>query len=654
MTATPFPHLFKPLTLGGVTLKNRIVSTGHEVAMADENGVSPAMIAYHQARAAGGAGLIIVEVALVHGSGVFVRHPIRAYSPECIPGYKRLAETVHAHGTALFGQLFHPGREIIESADGSQPVSYAPSAVPNERFHVMPAPMSTDLIEEVVAGYALGAAHFKEAGLDGAEIVASHAYLPAQFLNPRINLRGDAYGGSFDGRLKFIRDIIAAIRARTGKDFCLGLRISGDELSHGGLTGDEVSEICGALSDDGGLDYFSVVAGASATLAGSTHIVPPMFMEAGYTAPFAAAIKARVTEPVIATGRINQPQIADAMIEAGQADACGMTRAMICDPAMANKAGGGKADDIRACIGCNQACIGHFLTGYPISCIQHPETGRELTYGAPQKVQKPRKVVVVGGGPAGMKAAAVAAERGHSVTLYEAASQLGGQALLAGLLPERAEFGGIITNLAHEMTLAGVTVVLGTAAGRPLIEAEAPDAVIIATGAGPRRPDMEIGDGAQVLDAWQVLKNEAQVGASVVIADWSCNWIGIGMAEKLTREGCRVRLCVNGYMPGWSIQQYVRDMSIGRLHKLGVEILPFLRLHGVDDDSAYFEHTMSGEPVILDGVDTLVLTTGHESDTTLAHDLAGLDVEIHQAGDCLSPRTAEEAVFEGLKVGMAV
>ena len=647
MTETPFPHLFSPLKLGSVTVKNRIVSTGHEVGMADANGVSETMIAYHEARARGGAGLIIVEVALVHDSGVFVRHPIRAYSRDCVPGYTRLAETVHAHGCALFGQLFHPGREILETADGSQPVSYAPSAVPNERFHVLPTPMSADLIRDVILGYGIGAAHFKEAGLDGAEIVASHGYLPAQFLNPRVNLRDDEYGGSFDGRLRFIRDAVTEVRASVGRDFPLGLRISGNEASHDGLNNDEVVEICTALSADGGLDYFSVVAGSSATLSGSSHIVPPMYMDTGYTAPFAATIKQKVSQPVIATGRINQPQIAETIIGGGQADACGMTRAMICDPEMAGKAEAGRSDDIRA-------CIGHFITGYPVSCIQHPETGRELTYGTRQPADKPRRILVAGGGPAGMKAAAVAAERGHDVTLYEGSDQLGGQTLLAQLLPHRAEFGGIVANLAREMELAGVPVKLGTTVDRALIESEAPDAVIIATGAGPRRPELEAGDGAQIVDAWQVLRNEVNVGASVVVADWSCNWIGIGMAEKLAQEGCRVRLCVNGYMPGWCVQQYIRDMSVGRLHKLGVEMIPYVRLHGADADTAYFEHTMSGEPVVLEDTDTLVLCSGHERATTLADELAEFEIEMHLAGDCNAPRTAEEAVLEGLKAGVAV
>ena len=554
----------------------------------------------------------------------------------------------------MFGQLNHAGRSAWGSHDGSTPVTYAPSSTPDERLRISPRAMPLDMIGEVVGSYGDAAARMKEAGLDGVEVLASHGLLPAQFLNPQVNRRDDAYGGSFDNRLRFLREIVGEVRARVGDGTVVGLRISADEMDHDGLTPDAVVEVLAALDDDGVFDYFNVIAGSMAGPAGGIHVVPPMFIDAGYVAPLSAAVKARVGRPVFVAGRINQPQIAEQILANDQADMCGMTRATICDPKMPNKAEAGRLDDIRACIGCNQACIGHIPSGHAISCIQHPETGRERTYGAGGVAANRRKVLVAGGGPGGMKAAAAAADRGHQVTLYERSRRLGGQALLAQLLPGRAEFGGIVTNLSREVELAGVAVALGTEVTRDLVDREAPDAIIVATGATPRNVDIDGAEEGHVVDAWQVIEGEVNVGASVVIADWRCDWIGLGLAEKLARDGCRVRLAVSGATPGEMLQDYVRDHWIGALHKLGVEIIPFARLYGIDRDTAYLQHMTSGEPIICEDVDTLVTALGHVPSTALEAALDGYDGAVHLVGDCLSPRTAEEAVLEGLVAGTAI
>ena len=646
----PFPTLFSPLTIRGATLRNRIFSTGHETLLVEGTAPGEPLIAYHEARAKGGAGLIIVEIGAVHPTGVFNANSILAYTDDCIEGYAKLADAVHAHGCCIFGQLFHPGREVFSSVDGSAAHAYAPSAVPNERFHIMPQPMSRDLIAEIVAGYGDAAARMRRAGLDGVEIVGSHGYLPAQFLSPRVNLRDDEYGGSDENRLRFLREVIADIRAKVDDDAVVGMRITGDGTDAEMLTLDEAGEACMALDGDGGLDYFNVIAGSSGTLGGAVHIVPSMFIETGYVAPYAAAIRERVTKPVFVAGRINQPQIAEEILVKGQADMCGMTRAQICDPELANKAKAGRSDDIRACIACNQACIGHMMTGYSISCIQRPETGRELAYGTRKAAAAARKVLVAGGGPAGMKAACVAAERGHAVTLYEAAGQLGGQVLLAQALPNRAEFGGLVTNFTREMELAGVAVERNMRVDRALIEREAPDAVIVATGARPRRPALDGLDSEHVVDAWQVLRNEANVGASVLVADWRCDWIGLGIAEKLAREGCRVRLAVAGFTSGQMLQPYIRDQWTTAVRELGVEIIPYARLFGMDDDTVYLQQVISDEAIVCDGVETLVLALGHERVAPLEAELADWPGEVALIGDCASPRTVEEATLDALKV----
>lgn len=649
-----FPTLFSPIRLGGVEVRNRIVSTGHDTVMAHDGHVTDRLVAYHAARARGGVGLIVVQVSGVHETARYTSHILMATNDDAIPGYARLAQAAHAEGARIMGQLFHPGREIMETQDGTAPVAYAPSAVPNGRFRVMPAPLSVSMIAEIVSGYASAARRLMLAGFDGCEIVASHGYLPAQFLNPHVNRRTDAYGGPLTNRLRFLTEVAQAIRAATSPDFCIGLRISGEECDAEALEPGETLEACRLIDAEGVVDYFHVIAGNSATLQGAIHIVPPMFHEAGYTAPFAARVTKTVTKPVIVTGRINQPQVAEQILSSGQAHLCGMTRAMICDPEMPAKAKAGAVDDIRACIGCNQACIGHFHKGYPISCIQFPESGRELTLGAAKPIATNRKrILVAGGGPAGLKAAAVLAARGHAVTLCEGGPQLGGQAVLAQMLPGRAEFGGIVTNLAHEARKAGATIRLNTPVTRDLVQSEDSDAVVVATGAKPRWPDID-SEGAHVVDVWAVLRGTANPGGRVVVADWRGDWIGMGVAEKLARDGCSVRLMVEGVAAGESLPFYVRDEMMARLHRLGVEIRPYSRLFGADAETAYFLHSASGEAVMVEGVDTLVLAQGHEQVATLVADLAGWHGALHVIGDALAPRSAEEAVLEGLKLGLAL
>lgn len=647
MSHPTFPHLFEPLELRGKRLKNRIMSSGHDTSMPTDNRVNAQLIAYHRARAEGGVGLIVLQVAGVHDSARYTSHVLMATEDSCIDGYRELAETCHAHGTVVLSQIFHPGREIMESADGLLAVAYSASGVPNERFRVMPRALDQAMINEIVAGYASAARRLHEAGIDGVEVVASHGYLPAQFLNPRVNRRTDDYNGSLEHRLKLLREIIEAVRAATDEQFIIGLRISADERDAEGLTENESLEAVQHLQTQ--LDYVHIVAGTSASLGGAVHIVPPMAIAAAYLANEAATFKASLSIPLFVTGRINQPQEAELILARGQADVCGMTRALICDPLMPAKTLEGRAEDVRACIACNQACIGHFHKGLPISCIQHPETGRELVFGELQQAVQPKRIMVVGGGPAGMKAAAVAAKRGHAVTLYEASGQLGGQVLLAQLLPRRSEFGGASTNLQREMELAGVRVVRLTRVDRKWVEQEQPDHVIIATGAEPYWSAFEQGGELQVVDAWQVLREQVTLGRSVVVVDWRCDWIGPGIAERLMRAGHQVQLAVNGTHCGENLPLYVRDQLAGELHRLGIPIIPYARLYGCDDTTVYLQHTASGEPMLLENIDTLVLCQGHQPVDTLGAELQGL-VPFDRIGDCLAPRTAEEAIYEGLKV----
>ncbi len=649
-----FARLFSPLRLRGQEIRNRILSTGHQTYLAENCLPSASLVAYHEARARGGAGLIVMEAARFHETGFSDSPEIVVTSDDCIPGYRRLAEAVHRHGCKIFGQLSHSGRCSKRMTSGLRGVAYAPSSIPDNRFHTMPREMPIDLIEEIIESCADAAARFAEAGLDGIELLASHGLLFSQFLNPLTNRRTDRYGGSRENRMRALLEALQGVRRKVGEDMILGIRISVEEIEADGLNEAEATAVCRELKQQKAIDYISATIGSMSGLGGSIHVVPPMEIAHAYVAPKAGRLRAAVGLPVFVAGRINQPQVAEEVLAAGQADMCGMTRAMISDPDMANKAMAGRPDDIRACIGCNQACIGHYHAGYAISCIQNPTSGRELTLGQLPRAARARRVLVAGGGPAGMKAAATAAERGHDVILCESGSRLGGQALLAQMLPERAEFGGLVTNLAHELERAGVAVRLRARVDSETVAAIAPDVVIIATGARPYLPEIDGQEEAHLVDAWSVLRAEANPGSRVVIADWRCDWIGMGLAEKLVRDGRHVRLAVNGTHAGQNVQMYLRDHWAAKLHRLGVEVIPYARLFGAGRDTAYFMHIVSGEPIICNGVDTIVLALGHAPETRLEADLASLNLPVHLIGDCLSPRSAEEAIYEGTLAGRAV
>lgn len=648
-----FNHLFTPYEIRGHEFRNRIFSSAHQTILARDGSPGEEMAAYHEARARGGAGLIILESSRPYTDDVSASYYIDSSTDACIPGYRMVAEAVHKHGCKIFGQINHGGR-IAYTHEGMHLVAHAPSMVPDHRFHCMPRVMSTEYVWKIINAFAAAAGRMAEAGLDGAELTASHGMLIAQFLNPQTNFRDDEFGGCSDNRFHIVSQMIAATRQVVGSEFIIGMRISAEELEPDGLDQSAWLDICRRLSDEKELDYLSVTVGSMMGLAGSIHVVPPMTIDHAYTAPLAGIIKREVRQSILVTGRINQPQLAEQVLALGQADMCGMTRALISDPEMPDKARAGRLDDIRACIGCNQACIGHYHQGVRISCIQNPISGRELTLGPHSPAETIRKIMVAGGGPGGMKAAAVAAERGHQVILCEKSASLGGQALLAQTLPGRAEFGVIVDNLRREMELSGVDIRLNTIVDRALIEAEKADAVIIATGAIPYRPDLDISQETDAVDAWQVLKGEVKPGTSVVIADWRCDWVGLGLAEMLAREGSQVRLCVDGEMAGQNLQRYLRWHWAGELHKLEVEVIPYARLFGADGDTAYFQHTTSGEPIICENMDTLVIAQGHQPVITLEQDLAESDVEVHLVGDCLSPRSAEEAVYEGLMAARKV
>jgi hypothetical protein len=374
-----------------------------------------------------------------------------------------------------------------------------------------------------------------------------------------------------------------------------------------------------------------------------------MSVAPGFVADDAAQLKQAVSKPVLVAGRINQPQIADEVINQGKADMVGLARALIADAEFVNKMASGRADDIRACVGCNQACVGHRLAHFPVSCIQNPVSGREHSIGNMQTAAQARKVLVIGGGPAGMKAAVVAAERGHRVELHEKDSRLGGQVNLAEALPGRAEFGGVTTNLQRELEQAGVTIRYNSLLDAASLRGIGPDHVVIATGADTRLPEVEV-DGVEIVDAWSVIRGDIQPGKNVVIADWSCDWAGLGVAEKLARDGHYVRLFSGGSVAGESIQAIVRDQWIGVLHGLGVEMTPYARFYGALDGNAFFQHLTGVDAIVCEQVDTVVTCFAPQANRECAWVEQIEDLSVSWIGDAVSPRTVEEAVLEGLQL----
>jgi len=641
-----YEALLQPIDLGPTRIRNRIFNPPHGTSLGHGGTVSDALIAYHTARARGGAGLIILEGMTLHPSYAFEESFLYAGSDRIVDGMRRLGESCRAAGTPVFGQLFHAGRGVRLSHDGSRPLSYSASNVPDERYRVVPVPMPNDMVWEMIDSYAAAARRLAQAQLDGVEILASMGYLIAQFLSPHTNRRDDQFGGDGERRMRLLREILARCRQAIGPERTLGVRVTLDEKTDKGMPAGDMIDVCRRLEQDGHVDYFSVISGSSATPEGWIHVFPPMSVAAGFVADDAARLKQALAKPVLVAGRINQPQLADAILSSGKADMIGLARALIADPEFVNKMAAGRADEIRACIGCNQACVGHRLAHYPVSCIQNPVSGRELACADHAAAQKTKKVLVIGGGPAGMKAAAIAAERGHRVELHEQQARLGGQVNLAEALPGRAEFGGVTTNLVHELQRYGVEIHLNSRLDAAALDAIDPDHVVIATGASARLPEVDV-EGMQMIDAWPVIRGDVVPGKSVVIADWSCDWSGLGLAEKLARNGHHVRLLSGGSVAGESIQGIVRDQWIGVLHGLGVEMTPYARFYGGMDGSAFFQHMTGGEAIVCDEVDTIVSCYAPESNRDCDWIASRPGRQVTRIGDALAPRSVEEAVLEG-------
>lgn len=635
-----YPLLLSPLQIGPIELRNRIVSTAHQTTLVEDGLPTDDFVAYHAARAEGGAGLICIEATAVHPSGLLTGHTIAGYDPRVVERLARVADAAHAGGARLFVQLFHGGREQIDLPPRAPAV--APSAVPSQRFKVEPRALAAHEIEEIVAHHELVAGHARAAGLDGVELCASHGYLPTQFLSERSNQRDDAWGGDAERRLHYVREALRAMRRGAGDGLAVGIRLSADETLPEGRHAPETAAILRTLAAEGLIDYASAVIGDSASYLGSAWIVPPPPVPRDAMWEPAGILHEALSVPLIATSRIHEPVEAEAVLAAGAADAVGMTRALIADPDLPRRLLEDREEERILCTGCNQGCIGHYHAGTPIGCIVNPRTGRERTLPRPVPGSSHRDVLVIGAGPAGIAAALEAARNGDRVTLLERGDAIGGQLRLAGRAPAHTETWEVYAGDAErDLAAAGVDVRLGTAA--TAADADGRDLVVLATGARPYTPRLHRDLPFRLVQAWDAIADPAAIVGPVLVADWGGGYEGLDAAERLAGAGHDVELACGGLLPGEDVHQYQRNLYLARLDEAGVRIRHHL---GLSPDGHALRHVFSGREEPINPVATVVLAQGRVPDDALWEVLEGRP-NVVRAGDVLGPRSAEEAILEG-------
>lgn len=640
------PNLFSSLQIGPVAIRNRIASSAHVTNFA-LNGFPTERHAYYLAeKAKGGIGLIIMEAMNVHPSTHARLTAIAGYNQEIVPDLKKVTAMVHEHGSKIFVQLVHMGRQMV-STESRKPM-LAPSAIPSSSKKEIPHAMTEQEIEEIIKSYGASARIVREAGFDGVEIHGAHGYLIQQFLSPHSNKRTDQWGGSLENRLRFALRVIDEVREACGREMAVGMRISGDEFTDGGLALDDMQEIAARLAGTGKLDFLNVSQCNYDGLSFST-MIPDMNFPFGAFVYLAAGIKSVVTDiPVFTVGRIVDPTHAEQILADHQADVVCMTRATLCDPEMPNKAGEGRLDEIRNCVGCNQGCVGMMHRGFPITCTQNPTVGleRELGMGtlAPAAVKK--RVLVVGGGPAGMEAARIAALRGHQVTLWDKQGHLGGEVLLASSIPARQELGGITRFLSLELQRLGVEIRLNQEATVEQVENEKPDAVIIATGSQPVIPDYGKSQ-INIVSVEDVVSGKAVVGDRVVLVDDDGHYRATSVAEYLAEQEKEVRIITPRSSEGSDIILISWLTQHARLRSAGVNIITGSAVTGTQGRSAVIEDLYSGEETLLGDIDTIIIAGVRTARDELYLALQNKLPEVYLAGDAMAPRSILEAVREG-------
>ena len=654
--AAELRSLFSPIQVGRLTLKNRIYSSGHAEAMAEAGRPGERLLRYHEAKARGGCALTIFGgSSSVHPSSPAAAwKQIANHDDSIIPAYRAIADAVHRHGCLVLTQLTHLGRRA--QADGDETsVLLAPSQIPERVHRDVPHELEGEQIGELVRAFGEAARRSRDGGLDGIEISMAHNHLIDQFWSPLSNQRLDDYGGSLGNRMRFATEVLSEIRRRVGGDFVVGARISGDEFTRGGLTAADMAEIARRLATSGLIDFLSIIGGGAHTYELQAAAVPNMSYARGVYVPLAAAIKqAAPRMPIFHASRIVDPVHADRAVAAGHLDVVGMTRALIADPDLPRKAREGRFDDIRTCVGANEGCIDRIYQGKPVTCVQNPATGREGELADVRVATKPKRVVVVGGGVAGLEAARMAAIRGHRVMLFERAAELGGQVLLAARAPARAEYAGIIRFLVAQVEKLGVSIRLGVEATAAAVLDERPEAVIVATGSQPYIPPLPGCDGKHVVTDRDVLAGEATVGANVVVVDDVHTQAALSTAELLLEQGKRVEVISPLFYVGQDIGVTSIAPLYARLHTRGIVLTPGTELRAVEGSTVVVANVHSGVERCVESVDTVVLAAGSRSTDGLYRALKGRVPELYAAGDCVAPRGVHQAILDGTRVARAI
>ena len=625
--------LWSPIHVGTLRLEHRLIMAAMGSGFASAGGrATDRLVRYLARRAEGGIALVTTEATAVDASGAPFPVALRADDDGTLEGLRRVAEAVHAHGVPISMQLYHAGRQMSLRVSGRQPV--APSAIPCPMVREMPRALEGEEIPALVERFAEAAARAREAGFDAIELHGSHGYLIHQFLTPLANQRTDQWGGDLAGRARFALAVVRRIRERLGRGFPLLYKLSAEDRLPGGLTLDDTL-VFGRWLEEAGVDALIVSAG---TYGSFQWIVQPLGWPQACLRAQAARFSETLRIPVAAVGRINDPAVAEEVVERGEADLVAMGRALLADPDLPRKARAGRREDLLRCITCNE-CLAQLMKAEPIRCAVNPEMGREAEF-PPRPAAKRRRIVVVGGGPAGMQAAFVARRRGHEVTLLEAAEALGGRLRLADRPAFKREVGELAPHWARRLAQAGVAVRLGTPATREDIGRLGADIVVVAAGARVTLPALPGMDAPHVRSVEQCLAGDGRgAGPAVVLGGGNA---ACEAACYLREGGWEVTLLAPGRDVARDVEPQTRRGVAGKLRRLGVRIVTGARAEAIDAGAVRYTDA-AGQPATASAA--LVVVEGTLTpDEALRRELEAEGITVFATGDSAAPGDLAAAV----------